>query len=73
MLPSTLRLVGSFVLPILLTHCGGPTYVPPDYTPIGDSIKFIGICVVVAVLVTTFASLIAATPTPPSADEADDD
>ena len=73
MLPSTLRLAGSLVLPIVLTHCGGPTYVPPDYTPIGDSIKFIGICVVVAVLVTTFASLIAATSDASSTDEADDD
>ncbi len=73
MLPSILRLAGSLVLPILLTHCGGPTYVPPDYTPIGDSIKFIGICVVMAVLVATFANLITAAPTPPSDDKTDDD
>jgi hypothetical protein len=73
MFPSKLHLTGGLVLPVVLTHCGGPSYVTPDYTPIGDSIKFIGICVVVAVLVATFANLITATPTPPSDDKADDD
>jgi hypothetical protein len=73
MFPPKLRLAGSLVLPVLLTHCGGPSHVSPDFTPIGDSIKFIGICVVVAVLVTTLASLIAATPAASSAFSADDD
>lgn len=73
MLRSKLPFAGSLALPLLLTHCGGQSYVTPDYTPIGDSIKFIGICVVVAVLVTTFASLIAATSDASSTDEADDD
>jgi hypothetical protein len=73
MLQSKLQLAGSLVLPVLLTHCGAPSYVTPDYTPIGDSIKFIGICVVVAVLVSTFATLITATPNPSSTDEVDDD
>lgn len=47
--------LGALLPPLLFTQCGGTA---PDYTPIGDSIKFAGVCVVVAVLVIALAGLI---------------
>lgn len=68
--PSTLLLAGGLALPVLLTQCGGHVCAPPDYTPIGDGLKFTGVCVVVAMLVATLGSLVSH---PPAADEAEDD
>ena len=51
------RLILAALLPLVGSQCGGPVYAP-DYTPIGDGIEFIGICVVLAVLVSALAGLV---------------
>ena len=55
---------------LLLAHCGGSpvSMAPPDLTPIGDAVKFAGVCVVLAVLVAALASLVSGTSSgdPPS-------
>ena len=45
---------------LLLSGCGdsGPDYTPPDYTPFGDGMKAIGICLVVCAVVRTLSELV---------------
>lgn len=44
-------------LPVLLTHCGGDYPPPPDYTPFGEGLKAIGICLVAFAVVQVLGSL----------------
>lgn len=55
----SLKSTAPFPLPIvaalILTGCGNSG---PDYTPIGDGLKAIGICMVVAAVVAALADLV---------------
>jgi heme A synthase len=57
---------GWLAAPLLLCQCGPAVTHIPDYTPIGDGMKFIGICLVLAVIVAALATLV-------SGDSAGDD
>ena len=57
--PHLLFKAGILALPVLLSQCGGPSYPPPpDYSPFGDGLKAIGICVVCVAVVQVLGGLI---------------
>ena len=43
---------------LLLTHCGGSEPPPPDFTPIGEGLRFLGVCGVLAMVVFSLARLV---------------
>lgn len=50
---------GILVLPVILSQCGGGNYPPPpDYTPFGDGLTAIGICLVCFAVVQVLGDLI---------------
>ena len=58
MKPTSFIPAALIALPVLLTHCGGGDYPPPpDYTPFGDGLKAIGICLVAFAVVQVLGSL----------------
>ena len=49
---------GLGTLPVLLCQCGTSLPLPPDYTPFGDGLTAIGICLVCFAVVQVLGSLI---------------
>ena len=43
---------------LLLTQCGGGDPPPPDFTPIGEGLRFLGVCGVLTMVVFSLARLV---------------
>ena len=53
------RAAGILTLPVLLSQCESPSYPPPpDYTPLGDGLTAIGICIVCYAVVQVLGDLV---------------
>lgn len=57
MKPTSFIPAALITLPAVLTQCGGDYPPPPDYTPFGDGLKAIGICLVAFAVVQVLGSL----------------
>ena len=49
---------GIFTVPVLLSQCVGGSPPPPDFTPFGDGLTAIGICLVCYAVVQVLGDLV---------------